>query len=370
VPRVIGVIGSNGRVGTEVTLLLACMHDITVAPISRSDYGAAFLKQCGMAPRIVPSDDALADALEDCDLVADFSMSSGATSGERRQRSLANIRRLVALSRPHAPIVFASSIMAFGMRHGDRTCRRYRISRTSYGTEKRRQEREVATSAAASGKPAFALRLGEVHGDLQPVTRYYVQAVRHGVVTLTRGLNSPSPVVTCFTIANALRNIADGREAPGLFTVVEQPEWTWNQFFQWVAANSGAEVVLNELPTPQQPSVAYTISPGFTRLRAYLFRIAADNRDVIQSYLPIPPRIEYRFRIEYQRRKAASEVSQRPIGTALRDQMLGPVPGARLRAPNGRDERRDAEQRVRELLDDRVSQQSHHFLAGVHWAPP
>lgn len=369
-PRVIGIIGSNGRVGTEVTLLLACMKDVTVVPVSRSDYGAAFLRACGMAPRIAPTDEALAEALVDCDLVADFSLLSGDTSKERRERSVAHVRRAVALSPPQARFVFASSIMAFGMRAGERTYRHYRISRNAYGTEKRRQEREAFRAAAGSAdRSAFVLRFGEVHGDLQPVTRRYVQAVQRGVVTLTRGLHSPSNVVTCFTIANALRNIVDGDEVPGLYTVVEQPEWSWDQFFRWVAANAGTDVALNELPMPPRPTVARTISREFTRLGAYLFRVAADNRDIITGYVPIPPRIEYRLRIEHQRRKTASEVDQRPVNTELHDPLLGPVPGLRLRAVKGMDERLDAECCVRQLLDDRLSQQSHHFLSGAHWAP-
>jgi transposase len=345
------------------------MRDVIVAPVSRSNYGAAFLRTCGIAPRVASTDDELADALAECDLVADFALSSGGPSLERRQRSLAHVRRVMTLSPQHSRFVFASSIMAFGMRHRDRTCRAYGISRNSYGADKRRQEREVFKVAGSINRPAFVLRLGEVHGDLQPVTQDYVRAVQRGVVTLTRGLYSSSVVVTCFTIANALRNIADGDEMPGLYTLVEQPEWSWDQFYRWVATNSGVQVALNELPTPPEPASASTIGRELTRLSAYLFRAAARNRDVITSYLPIPPQIEYRFRVKFQRRKAASEVDQQPSEPEVFDHMLGPVPGPRLRSLKGTDERLDAERGVRKLLDDRLSPQSHHFLSGARWAP-
>jgi nucleoside-diphosphate-sugar epimerase len=345
------------------------MRDVVVAPVSRSNYGAAFLRSCGIAPRIAATDEELADALADCDLVADFALSSVGSSQERRQRSLAHVRRVMSLSPLHARFVFASSIMAFGMGHGDRTCRAHRMSRNSYGADKRCQEREVFKTAGSINRPAFVLRLGEVHGDLQPVTRDYVQAVQRGVVTLARGLNSASVVVTCFTIANALRNIANGDEMPGLYTLVEQPVWSWGQFYRWVAANCGTEVVLDELPTPPRPAAARMVSHELTRLRAYLFRVAADNKDLITSYLPIPPAIEYRFRVEFQRRKAASELEQRPRDPAVFDHMVGPVPGERLRSLKGMNERLDAERCVRKLLDDRLSPQSHHFLSDADWGP-
>jgi nucleoside-diphosphate-sugar epimerase len=371
VSRAIGIIGANGRVGSEVTLLLTHMHDIDVVPISRSEYGAAFLRQCGVSPLIASTDDELAHALGDCDLVVDLSLASGGTSQERRQRSSTHVRRMIALSPSGVPFVFASTMMAFGMRHGERTCRRYLISRTSYGTEKRRQEREVREATGGSNtRPAYVLRFAEVHGEIQPVTRYYVNAVTRGAVTVTRGLDSPSTVITCFTIANALRNIADGREDPGRYTVVEQPEWTWRQFYEWVAVNSGVEVALSELPTsPSYPGPVRMMKPVLARLGASFFRLAAENRDVITSHFHIPPRIEYRFRIEYQRRKVASEVEPQIDQPEPRDHMLGPVPGRRLRDRTGMDERRDAEMSVRKLLDDRLSPQSHHFLSRVHWAP-
>jgi nucleoside-diphosphate-sugar epimerase len=368
-PNTIGVIGSNGKVGTEVTLLLGCMKDVLVVPISRSNYGAAFLKRCGMSPRIASTEEALAEVLADCDVVVDLSLSSGGASKERRVRSLEHLRRVAALSPPDAPFVFASSIMAFGMRHGDRTHSRYWFSRTSYGADKRSEEREVFKAAASTHRPAFVLRLGEVHGDLQPVTGYYVQAVERGVITLRRGLDSPSNVVTCFTIANALRNIARGDEVPGLYTVVEQPEWRWEQFFRWVAANSGRDVRLEEVPEPLHPTVARTVKRGFSRMGAQVFRFAVDKKDVITSYVPIPPQIEYRFQIEHLRMKALSEVAQRPIDAELYDQMLGPVPGRRLRAVNGLEERSAVEHCVRQLLDERISEHSHHFLTGANWTP-
>jgi hypothetical protein len=225
-------------------------------------------------------------------------------------------------------------------------------------------------AARSTRRSAFALRLGEVHGDLQPVTRFYVKSVRSGTVTIARGLHSPSNIVTCFTIANALRNIADGQETPGLYTVVERPEWTWEQFYRWVAANCDAEVEINEVATPARPNTVHAVSRAvLARVGAGLFRTAASNKDLITSYLPIPASLEYRFRIEFQRRKAAAEVRDRPMDPTVHDQMLGPVPGPRLRSFRGGNERREAEGSVRRLLDDRLSQQSHHFTASSHWVP-
>jgi hypothetical protein len=259
--------------------------------------------------------------------------------------------------------------MAFGMGEGERVCRHYRISRTTYGAEKRREEREVFTVARSTNRRAFVLRLPDVHGDLQPVTSHYVKAAQRGAITLSRGLHSPSVVVTCFTIASALRNIARGDVVPAMYTLVENPEWTWEQFYRWVAANSGIEVLLDELPQPRDRVMVRRTRRQIARLQAQLYRAAATNRDVITGHLPIPPEIEYHFQIDYLRRKALSEVAQRPSDQDLHDIMLGPAPGRRLPAVEDREERLNLERRVRQVLDERLSQQSHNFRSGAHWAP-
>jgi hypothetical protein len=367
--KTIGVIGSNGKVGTEVSLLLACMNDTSVAPVSRSEYGAAFLKRCGLAPRLAPTTQALADALADCDLVVDLSSSLGRPAKERRQRAMTHIRGAIASCPTRAPFVFASSITAFGMRQGERDCRHYRISRTSSGADRRREEREVFKAAASLHRRGFVLRLGEVHGDLQPVTSYYVRAARQGVITVSRGLHRPSAVVTCFTIAQALRTIARGKIVPGRYTLVEHPEWSCDQFYRWVAANSGTEVLLEERPAAPHQTIVQRTRHQVARGGARLYLVAARNRDVITAYLPISPQVEYRLQIEHLKRKALSEVAQRPVGREFHDLMLGPAPGRRLPPITDTEERIDVECRVRQLLDDQLSPQSHNFQSGAHWAP-
>jgi nucleoside-diphosphate-sugar epimerase len=360
-PTSIGIVGANGKVGSEITLLLHCMEDLTVVPIVRSEYAGGFLEACDIPTRVASSQSSLKAALRSCDAVVDLTSPLGAVAVEWRESITAHVRELMAQLPTARRFVFASSIMAFGMASGERRVRHYRLSRTSYGAQKRRAEREVRIASAADSRESFVLRLGEVHGDLQPVTGNYVDAVRQGPLMLRRGLDRDSVVVTCYTIANAVRNIALGREAPGLYTVVEQPAWSWRDFFRWIATNLGTDVELEEADeTDGRLSFGGLMRLGVANASEGLLALATRNKDILTSYLPISAEREYRLKIQYLTRRAAAEVAQQQPAS-LHDLMIGPVPGQRLRSRECADERQALEQRLRKHLDDRLGPGSHHF---------
>jgi nucleoside-diphosphate-sugar epimerase len=360
-PTNIGIVGANGKVGSEVTLLLNCMEDLTVVPIVRSEYAGAFLETCDIRTRVASSELSLKAALRSCDAVVDLTSPLGAVAVEFRESITAHVRELMAQLPNAARFVFASSIMAFGMGSGDRRIRHYRLSRTSYGAQKRRAEREVRIANAGVGRESFVLRLGEVHGDLQPVTGHYVDAVRQGPVMLRRSLDRESIVVTCYTIANAVRNIALGRETPGLYTLVEQPAWSWRDFFRWIATNLGTDVVLEVADeSDERLSLSRLLRHGVANASEELVGLATRNKDILTSYLPISAEREYRLKIQHLTRRAALEVAQQqPVSP--HDLMIGPPPGQRLRSLGCVDDRQSVEQCVRKRLDDRLGPRSHHF---------
>ncbi len=213
--KTIAIIGANGQVGSEVSLLLSVMPGVKVVPVVRARLGAALLERCGLACRIgsLSSDDGARRLLEGCDLVADFSLPGGLPA-ERRRGIHSNVSRCMRLAEPGAPYVFISSTMAFGM-PGDAT--RYRdhlIARTPYAAEKRDGERWTHLLGRLYRRPAYALRLGQVMGELQNISHGLIQEATPHPVELDGGA-SKSDTVFCSTIALALRNIADGLESPG-----------------------------------------------------------------------------------------------------------------------------------------------------------
>ena len=112
----IGIIGANGQVGSEVSLFLNTMENVKVIPICRTEFGAAFLKRCGIECRIgnISKEEEAKSLLTDCSLIVDFTYLKGLPS-EIKSKSKAIITNAIKHSPPDARFIYASSMMAYGM---------------------------------------------------------------------------------------------------------------------------------------------------------------------------------------------------------------------------------------------------------------
>ncbi len=176
----IAILGANGQVGTEVCLLLKLMPGVEVVPICRSETSASYLRRCDLDVRIgrVDDGDTAARLLEKCDAVADFSLPTGSTvEVQRAMRSV--IPNLARYSPAGVPLVYLSSITAFGIPDFHHPLREYRISRNSYGACKRYGERLAFRSGRTAGRFTFcALALSTANYRQSPVSSLRTFAIR------------------------------------------------------------------------------------------------------------------------------------------------------------------------------------------------
>jgi nucleoside-diphosphate-sugar epimerase len=233
----IGLVGGNSQVATEVALFLSLRPDIQVVPICRSSIGSAFLRHCGLSNRVgAMSDASTARALmAGLDSVADFSLPLGA-AGEMRRRTQSGITQLVEQSPAACRVVYISTQMAFGMRQGETDRHYHFIAGTTYGATKRYGEHLVRRLARTAGKEAYVLRLGQVHGELQSVSQQMRAVFREqSKVSLP---DTVSDTVFAYSIAEALANIAAGKEKPGVYTLMSTPDWHWRDIYDFYCEES------------------------------------------------------------------------------------------------------------------------------------
>ena len=330
----IGIIGANSQVGTETCLFLSGMEDVRVVPICRGEASSVFLRRCGLDCRIGSLDSAerAIELLADCDVVADFSLPRGASSTIRSV-----IDRMVGLAIRHAPAraryVYISSMMAFGMPGRGGGFRPRRISRTLYGATKRHAERLALRLGREHGREVWALRLGQVHGELQEVSRQLVRGLLARTAIVPRG---PSCTVFVFSIAEALVQIGAGRERPGTYTLLSSPEWTWAELLNHFAARAGVPVSVEESLAPTAP--LSWISEAATRMKQAgiqtASRAAQSARETVAGYgLHYFPEFERRLRAAYYRRRAQAEIDADRLASSYRpfaDCFHGRMPGKRL----------------------------------------
>lgn len=335
----IGIIGANGQVGTEVCLFLSQMDDVRVVPICRTDRAVSYLERYGLNPRKGAIDDSEATThlLEDCDLVADFTLVQGKLS-DQREIICKIVRNAIQKAPTGARYVYVSTMMAIGISSSpNQSLRVSRLAKTIYGQAKRYGERMAFRFGRKIGREIYVLRLGQVHGELQVVSRNMLQEFQDTPAYIPEG---PSFSVFAHTISEALANIALGREDSGRYTLVSVPEWSWEELFEYYARKLGKRPVVRFLPTNPAKECFLRAIPRFIKRWTVqpLVAFAVRHREVITGYLlSWSPRVEARIYALYSCKRAATEISDFVSQEEKRhykpfQARLGRLPGERLRS--------------------------------------
>jgi nucleoside-diphosphate-sugar epimerase len=333
----IGILGANGQVGSEVCLFLSQMKDVKVIPICRTELGSALLRRCGLECRhgTLGKATEATRLLADCDLVADFTLPQDNGVSEIRAAIKRTIRTVMLHAPADAPFVYISSLMAFGVSPNDQTFRPRLWSRTLYGSTKRYAERLVFRLGKRSHRDVYVLRLGQVHGELQSVSRSIMRRLEEEAAYVPVGR---SYVVFTYTIAEALVKIATGKEKPGRYSLISAPDWSWTEVYEYYARRAGHEpnMVTFEFGAVTRSSRRQVESLA-RRIANPVIQSASQHRESITSYFLRPfPKLEQRFRAVWGLRRARAEVSQMIMlkrqGQYRPFNVQGEVPGERLRS--------------------------------------
>jgi NAD(P)H-binding len=300
--RTIGIIGGNGQCGAEVSLFLSLKPDIRVIPISRTVYGSTLLRHCGLECRhgSLSSPAEARRLLEGCDLVVDFS----APQANPRDLS-AIITKNIVTAMENSPdakqYVYISSHSLFRYK-ADQAHWRY------HPEAKRRAEKLAYRVGRTAKKEVYVLRLGEVHGLLQAVSHAYMSQLREEEAVLP---DVPSLAVFCFSIAEALANIANHKEAPGTYTLIAVPSWSHEEVHGYYCGLAGLQS-RTRTKAVQVPTFGQTLR-GIVRATVDpISREFLREKELIETVLlRCAPTLARRLRAKYWIKQAASEFALR-----------------------------------------------------------
>lgn len=247
----VAIVGANGQVGAEVCLLLRVNAPaLDLVPICRNRAGSAFLRWHGIPCRHGSVADPVAARrlVGDCDVIVNLALAGGTP----RQISTAErmiIENSIASAAPKATLLYFSTIMVYGDR---RSGRRFRM-RDAYGATKRRSERICRRAASRGGNPLYVLRLGHVCGEVQNISRAIRRELAEGRAVLPRP-SQPSNTVYTVTIVDAIQSILGGREQPGTYDLLNNPQFSWGEVYQWEGKQCGVSfdvsATANEIAAP------------------------------------------------------------------------------------------------------------------------
>lgn len=298
----IAIVGGNGQVASEVSLLLASQPGVTVRPIVRTKGGSAFLRYNGLRVRhgSIANPAEAPSLLEGANVVANFALAIGTPAVTRTQNA-----QLVEAVFEHAPagatVVFFSTLAINGEvdASGERR-------RSVYSDVKLSNEQLVARLARRAGKKSYVLRLGHVAGHYQPISRLIRDEMRSAPICIPDPERS-SNVVHTATIADALLAIGSGRAgAEGTYDLVNTPPWTWRKVYEWEAALSGLTPQFRPLNQPQ----AGRTSTGLLRRAFGLSTRLASRERLSRLAMVLPGDFNEKLRAEHRVRMARHEMAQ------------------------------------------------------------
>ena len=326
----IAVIGANGQVGREVSLFLHVMG-VDVVPVSRTEIGGVFLERCGLTCRygsVSDENDAIR-VLEGCDLIVDFAHPTGLPS-KIRKAVKSNIDNIVRCAPQKTPYVYISTISAYGMRDEDSKMKNYFFPRSLYAGDKRHLERHALSYKKK--RDIYVLRLSQVHGILQTVSHEFKEETASGNITLPFSANTDSYTVFCYSIAEAMINIAQGKERPGLYTFVSTPTWSWGEVYTYWAKQCGRKLEISFQGIVDSDGSHFRFFRNLANfLLTPLIRLGIKHRQLILNYLLVGNYwFQERMQAEYLRRRASAEMSQGTNSEESRKFQIGKIPGKRL----------------------------------------
>ncbi len=261
----IAILGANGQVGAELCLLLSQDPSIDLVPVCRNRTGSAFLRWMGVRCRHGrPAVEEEAPFLfGDCDFIINSALASGSPADMRRAED-AIVRNAFRCSPPHAKVIHFSTQSVYGDARRGQLVR----WRSLYGRAKLATERCVRSEAGRSGKAAYILRLGHVGGTLQDISNNIRREINEERVVLPE-VDSPSNVVYTAAIVDAILTIVRGGAPPGCYDLMNVPQWTWREVYEFEAAAVGSQLRAAVVRVPRRIS-------GSRRLVAVAARTVSD----------------------------------------------------------------------------------------------
>jgi nucleoside-diphosphate-sugar epimerase len=324
----IGIIGASGQVGTEVCLFLKTYPGVRPIGIVRTPISGALLRRLNVDVRVgtfaSPSDSK--ELVGDCDLVVDFSAPSRGVE-EIKMHYLKNISSALEFSPRSALYIFISTINAFGMSARFNRAKYYWIPRSAYAHTKRYGERLTLRLGRKLRKEAFVFRLGHVHGLLQRVSNETAELVR-GKYERFEYPNSPSHTIFCASIAEGIIAVAEGKELPGIYTLLSEPPWSWKEVLEYYSENNrNFSVTLRPMERQTLAQKLLTMAKGWLLDRLLDYKDTL-NANVLRRFPRFERKCRVRFnvaRVQREIREFQSQLVYRPT-----EMYRGIFPGARL----------------------------------------
>ena len=227
----LGLIGANGILGTELCFLLK--DNVNLKPITRNKLGSVFLKHNGFDCTIsdIANEQDAKQSLSDVDVVVISSYATDPFSGSQTRSSQQIneniIKNSIKFSKKNAIIIYFSTIRAFSHKIDTNTSRFW--TKPGYDKDKNHLEQILVSESKKNKKIFFGLRIGHVLGNNSKRTRDFKKIFSKPNIKVQVNPEKKSNVVHTITIKDAIMKCLEPNMPSGIFSLVNNPQWTWKE---------------------------------------------------------------------------------------------------------------------------------------------
>jgi dTDP-4-dehydrorhamnose reductase len=231
----LGLIGANSNVGTELCFLLK--NDLVLKPIIRNKLGSIFLNHHGFKCHLsdVSKNSDAQESLSDLDSIVISSYATDPFSdGQTRSSQIINeeiIKNTIEFSKKNSTIIYFSTIRAFSNNIVPNSSNF--LIKANFEKEKIHLEKLLLSESKKQGKRAFVLRMSQVFGNNQPRTHIFKKILSKKKVIVQVSPKKISNIVHTISIKNAIMKCLDYKSTPGVYSLVNTPQWTWSDVIDY-----------------------------------------------------------------------------------------------------------------------------------------
>lgn len=235
----VAILGAGGKVGSNLLSQLAANPRLRVRGICRNEITAGPLRlaghtvDCGDVTKAADRERLLGRA----DVVVNCAAASG-PPGRARKQDEAVLESLAQLSGSKR-IVHFSSVAVYGS-CVDASRNTFEDPRPDdpYGRDKLHLERVLQQRLKRTKHQGIIVRLGHVYGERQWVSRY-VFTLLESDLRLPLDGRLPSNAVHVKNVGAAIESLALGWGSAGVYNLVDRPQSTWREIFDWNTRAAG-----------------------------------------------------------------------------------------------------------------------------------
>ena len=340
----VAITGAAGSVGSALVKSLGNSGSYDVVALVRNGLGACTLGSVNAEIRVgsITDPQSSRQMFAGCDAVINCALPKG---WPRTTRQVGDtILRNIANAPDVRVAVHFSSVAAYGA-CVDPSLNSFERPRPtgSYGAEKLRSEKIATRLFSERGLRPYILRLGHVYGPGQQLSYEAAAKTADPSFALPFGGSMPSNAVSIHAVIHAIRGMLDDTQPTGIRNLVDAPQSTWRELYDYHTAMIGRPSVLSmsdaESRATQLRLFDEARAPIRTILRTAksvarstdLLRIAQSPafRHVINGPMAwAPASLEPAARHAYVQRKVAAAVRQMASREAAPPRMHAPaVPG-------------------------------------------